>query len=198
MAWLFQPCNQISPPLFFAVNNPVVFNRKKKSTLSREHSGLHNVLFLPPQLYNCLSSTNSFLPMFPFIFLPPPSVLPFHLFSSLVLIFLVLQVCHRCPLKEHFLSSGACAFLLATEPIYKINSYKDPSLLGPQNQAQSKLSYRVIKGQNSFSVFQVFTSPTRQDCALSRCDTQRACSNRGCEPDTPLQVKRHDSTLPHV
>lgn len=53
------------------------------------------------------SLTNDFLPLFLSIFL-------IHLFSSLVLIFLALQICCLCPLKEWFIHSRACSLLKST------------------------------------------------------------------------------------
>lgn len=115
--WLLQPCNKASLSLlcFFAGTNVKSSAEASQGTAS---SVLGCTMFC-----SCPHSYINFLPLlipsYPCFFSSSLSfaVLPIHLFSSPVLIFLVLQVCCMCPLKEQFVHSRACDFLKATGPV---------------------------------------------------------------------------------
>lgn len=119
MVWLLQPCNQASLSLLCFLQ-ALMSRAQQTHPREQQHSGLCNVPLLPPQLHKFSSLTNLFLPVFLSIF-PLFFSLPIHLFSSPVLIFLVLQVCWMCPLKERFIHSRACRFLKAQDLLLRLN-----------------------------------------------------------------------------
>jgi len=111
-----------------------VFCRRYCQELSRNLPGNSNILGCT-MFCSCPHSYINFLslqsPSYPGFFSSSLSfsVLPIHLFSSPVLIFLVLQVCCMCPLKEQFTHSRACNFLKATGPVQEAAFCKRPSAL---------------------------------------------------------------------
>lgn len=94
------------PPLFLVGTN---VRAQQKPPREQQHYGLYDVLLVPPQVLE-FSPFFIFLPLFLFIFL-------IHLFSSPILIFLVLQIGCLCPLKEWFIHSRACSSLKSTGPV---------------------------------------------------------------------------------
>lgn len=67
MIWLLQPCNQASLSLLCFLQ-ALMSRAQQKPPSEQQHSGLYNVLLLPPQPHKFSCLTNSFLPMFLFIF----------------------------------------------------------------------------------------------------------------------------------
>ena len=67
MVWLLQPCNQASLSLLCFLQ-ALLSRAQQKPPREQQHSGLHNVLLLPPQLHKFPFLTKSFLPWFLFIF----------------------------------------------------------------------------------------------------------------------------------
>lgn len=67
MVWLLQPCNQASLSLLCFLQ-ALTARAQQKPPREQQHSGLYNVPLLPPQLHKFSSLTDSFLPMFLFIF----------------------------------------------------------------------------------------------------------------------------------
>lgn len=111
IVWLMQPCNHAFLS-FLCFLQALMSRAQQKPPGEQQHSGLYNVLLLPPQVpkfsplqilsYPCFFSSSL------------SSVLLIHLFSAPILIFSALQVCCLCPLKEWFIHSRACSLLKST------------------------------------------------------------------------------------